>query len=344
MSSARGPSTPGAEPGLIEVECRYALHLPEAGLWLDPRRAKPLAFVSHAHADHVARHARILASPVTAALLRSRYNIPADRIASHAFGEPFAIGGFEAMLLPAGHIPGSAMLHLTRAKDGTTLLYTGDFKLRAGRTTETAAPRPADILIMETTFGLPRYRFPATAIVEERIVDFVNNTLASGDTPVLLGYSLGKAQEAYAILSAHGIPALLYPTAAEMTRTCIAEGAPGLPEPSLFEGEVPAGHAVIAPPHARKTKLLASLAKQRTAMLSGWALQPAARFRYQVDAMIPLSDHADHPELLECIRLVRPRRILTVHGFAKEFATELRSLGLDAWSASGGDQLELPIR
>ena len=52
-------------------------------------------------------------------------------------------------------------------------------------------------------------------------------------------------------------------------------------------------------------------------MLSGWALQPGAKYRYRVDAMIPFSDHADHPGLMECIQRVRPRGILTVHGFAR---------------------------
>jgi mRNA degradation ribonuclease J1/J2 len=76
-------------------------------------------------------------------------------------------------------------------------------------------------------------------------------------------------------------------------------------------------------------------------MLSGWALQPGAQYRYGTDAMIPFSDHADHPELLECVQRVQPRRILTVHGHALEFAAELRASGHEAWCAAGGDQLEL---
>jgi DNA ligase-1 len=35
--------------------------------------------------------------------------------------------------------------------------------------------------------------------------------------------------------------------------------------------------------------------------------------------------------------------VLTVHGYAKEFAAELRAKGIDAWSAMGGDQLDLPL-
>ena len=79
-------------------------------------------------------------------------------------------------------------------------------------------------------------------------------------------------------------------------------------------------------------------------MLTGWAMQPGAKYRYRVDEIFPLSDHADYPGLMECIKRVRPKRILTVHGYAKEFARELRSRGMDAWCAMGGDQLELPIQ
>ena len=44
--------------------------------------------------------------------------------------------GFRLRLLPAGHIPGSAMLHVTRLEDNASLLYTGDFKTRRSRTAE----------------------------------------------------------------------------------------------------------------------------------------------------------------------------------------------------------------
>ena len=43
-----------------------------------------------------------------------------------------------------------------------SVLYTGDFKLRRGLSAEPCEPRKADILIMETTYGLPQYVFPPT--------------------------------------------------------------------------------------------------------------------------------------------------------------------------------------
>ena len=258
------------------------------------------------------------------------------------FNVPVTQDGYRIRLLPAGHIAGSAMLHITRIRDNATLLYTGDFKTRRGRTSEPVNFMSAGTLILETTFGLPHYQFPSPLEVETAVLRFVHDAFSDGETPVLFGYSLGKAQEALALLTEHGIPTVLHPTVAAMTRACRETGV-DLPEPLEFDGHMPTGHVLIAPPHALRSKQLRGLKNKRTAMLTGWALQPGSKFRYRVDEMIPLSDHADHPGLMECIQRVRPRKILTVHGYAKEFAAELRSKGMDAWCAMGGDQLELSL-
>jgi DNA ligase-1 len=328
---------------VIEVRFQRGLYLPEADLWLDPWDAQPWAFVSHAHADHFARHETALCSTVTAALVRSRYGIAESRLEPASFHAVVERNGHRLRLLPAGHIAGSAMLHVTRIADGATLLYTGDFKVRKGRTAEPVVFQQADLLILETTFGLPQFNFPSQMEVETAVLRFVHDTLADGEVPVLLGYSLGKAQEALALLHEHEIPVLLHPNVADMTRACREAGVSCLPEPMLLDGPVPPGHAVIAPPNAVRSKLLRAVGNRRVAMLSGWAMVPGATFRYRVDEAIPMSDHADYPGLMECIQRVRPKRILTVHGYTREFAAEMRLRGQDAWSATGNDQLELAL-
>lgn len=327
---------------MIDVRFNRGLHLPELDLWLDPWDAKPRAFVSHAHADHFARHESALCSDVTAKLVQRRFHLAESRIQATPFHVPIVENGFRLRLLPAGHIAGSAMLHVTRIKDNATLLYTGDFKTRRGRTSEQVNFISADTLIMETTFGLPSFEFPNPMEIESAILRFVNDAFADGETPVLLGYSLGKAQEALALLTEHQIPTLLHPNVAQMTAACREAGV-DLPEPVLFEGHAPPGYAVIAPPNAIRSRVMRGLKAKRTAMLTGWAMQPGSKYRYRVDEAIPLSDHADHPGLLECIQRVRPKRVLTVHGYAHEFAAELRARRIDAWCAMGNDQLELSI-
>ena len=78
-------------------------------------------------------------------------------------------------------------------------------------------------------------------------------------------------------------------------------------------------------------------------MISGWAIDPSAIYRYQVDAAFPLSDHADYTDLVRYVDLVQPKRVLTLHGFAAEFARDLRDRGIEAWALSEQNQLELTL-
>ena len=78
-------------------------------------------------------------------------------------------------------------------------------------------------------------------------------------------------------------------------------------------------------------------------MITGWALDPGARFRYRCDAAFPLSDHADFADLLRFVELVNPKKVLTVHGFAEDFARTLRQRGIEAWALGRDNQLDLSL-
>ncbi|MEZ0386242.1 MAG: ATP-dependent DNA ligase [Verrucomicrobium sp.] len=327
------------------IALRYAggIHLPELDLWLDPPRPVERAFVSHAHSDHFARHGYTICSPVTDVIIAKRYGpIPAGQGLAPAYGEVVREGEFELRLYPAGHILGSAMLHVTRINDGASLLYTGDFKLRHGRTAEPAELHPAQTLILETTFGLPMYAFPPQERVIASILQFARETLEDQGIPVLLGYSLGKAQEVLSAFQGAGLPVMLHPSIVKMTTAC-APYFPDFPPYEKFEPAHAAGHVLIMPPSAARSQAIRKLRVCRTAMLSGWALTPGAKYRYQVDEIFPLSDHADYPELLQTVETVQPQKVYTVHGYTREFAQDLRSRGWDAWSLISDDQLELTL-
>ena len=328
---------------LIEVVHRHGIYLPESDLWLDPHFGVKRAFISHAHADHVARHEMTFCSEVTRDLMKTRYGFKNEgEVRSLPLREVIEWEGWELRLLPAGHIIGSAMLHLTRKADGATLLYTGDYKLRQGLSSERCELLHADTLIMECTFGLPQYAFPPVPQIVAQVLKWVQETLEDGGIPVLLGYSLGKAQEILCALAEAGHPVMLHKSVWDMTRA-VAPRLGKLPQFRLFDAAEAHGHALIFPPSNGKSLALKKLKVCRTAMLSGWALTPGAKFRYQVDEVFPLSDHADHPELLETVELVKPRRVWLVHGYTREFAAELRTRGIEAWTLEGSDQLELSI-
>lgn len=340
-SRAAMPVSPSAKSSRIRVRHHRGLHVPEAGLWLDSPVRRSWALVSHAHSDHYARHDLTVCSRPTEALILARYGRPREGgLRAVEFNNPIEREHFSVRLHPAGHILGSAMVHLTRNEDGATLLYTGDFKLRASPTCERAMPVPADTLVMETTFGLPRFKFPPREEVTAAVHRFVLKTLGAGSVPVLLGYSLGKAQEILAMLDGAGVPAMAHDSIVKMCAVFNEFGrAPGKPVP--LDPERAAGHVVVAPPHA--VRALRDSMRCRTALLSGWALEKGARYRWGVDEAFPLSDHADHDELLQLVERVRPRVVYTVHGYTTEFAADLRRRGIEAWSLVDDDQLELHL-
>jgi DNA ligase-1 len=325
---------------VIEVRYDRGVYLPNEDIWLDPRDAKPFAFVSHAHSDHIAPHDEIIVSERTARLMQTR--LPGERN-EHVlnFGEKTTVRGLDVTLIPAGHIFGSAQFFVET--ESGSLLYTGDFKLRPGRSAEPAEWRHAQTLIMETTFGLPRYRFPPTEEVIGQIVAFCRDALETGAVPVLLGYSLGKAQEILCALSGAGLTPMLHGTVHRMTRIYEQFGQ-SFCDYERYKANDVAGKVLICPPSVNRSAMLEKIREKRVAMISGWAVEPSAIYRYQVDAAFPLSDHADYTDLLHYVDLVKPERVLTLHGFAAEFARDLRDRGIEAWALSEENQMELALK
>ena len=322
-----------------DVQLRQGLYLPQLDWWLDAPRPAARSFVSHAHFDHMAKHRLSLCTEATARLMHARQPLPRELLTLPFDRTHELVPGCRVTLLPAGHILGSAQL-FAESEHGR-LLYSGDFKLRPGRAAEVCSTPRADVLIMETTFGLPKYKLPPAAEVIADMVRFCRETLAAGAIPILFGYSLGKAQEILASLAGAELPVMLHPEILRLTGLCEKLGLT-FPAYREFDALAAPGHVVIAPPQSSKA-WLARLAPRRTAMITGWALDSATKYQMGCDAAFPLSDHADYPELLEYVERVQPRRVLTVHGFAAEFAQTLRARGIDAWALGKENQLEFGL-
>jgi DNA ligase-1 len=327
---------------------RGGVFLPALGLWLDPHEPKvaknELCFVSHAHSDHTALHREIILSAPTSKLMHARIAGEwIERILE--FGEKRSFRApsgeaFDITLTPAGHIFGSAMSLIESG--GQSLLYTGDFKLRRGLSAEPCAPLKADILIMETTYGQAKYRFPPTAEVIQGVIRFCREALDNDETPVLLGYSLGKSQEILCGLGEAGLPLMLHGTVHRLTKIYESFGQ-CFPAYEKYEAGSARGKVLLCPPNVANSAMLRNLGKVRVAVLTGWAVDPNCRFRYQAHAAFPLSDHADFPDLIELVKQVAPKKVFTLHGFAAQFAQTLRDLGYDAQAISEQDQLALPL-
>ena len=277
-------------------------------------------FVSHAHADHTFRRTpeTVLCSAETAALVRARMGVEFE------FAE--SVPGIE--LLPAGHVVGSraALIDADRR-----YLYTGDFSTRDRLYLDGFDPVPADVLVMETTYGDPRYRFPSQTELEDEICDW----LTDHDEPLFLfGYSLGRAQKLQRLARRATNRPLVVGDAIRTVNAAI-EATTGITfDAEPFETDGLSGdEIVVLPSNLSRTDWVRNLVERVDGSMvgfSGWAVGSSYRYRGGYDATFPLSDHSDFDELVSTVEAVDPDVVYTQHGFADEFAGHLQKLGYDA--------------
>lgn len=294
-------------------------------LWLDACRIVPFSFISHGHSDHLKNHKKILATPPTLqfqALRGKQYEtIVLD------YGQELFLQEFRIQLFPAGHILGSAMIRIE--KNGISLLYSGDLKMEAGLTAEPIEVPQADVLIMESTYGHPDYIVQQSReqIIEE-IIGFIEDCFAYDETPVVLAYSLGKAQEAMRIIGDRGYRVQVHASAWKMAEVYRQFGCQ-FQNCHLWQNQpIRPREVLILPPHLTGSPVMGNLRRHQTVLLSGWT-RGLPTNRWRADHVIPLSDHADFNDLISFARLVNPKKIYTTHG-CQEFPRYLRDCGFDA--------------
>src|SRR5260370_9155970 len=136
-----------------EVVWDRGVSLPAHRLWLDPLVVRFFAFISHAHTDHARRHKEALLTPQTLALIPQARRPRGWRMLGYR--EVMRRGDATVTLYPAGHMLGSAQLLFEH--HGTTLLYTGDIKLRqVGGAHPPFVPK-AIVVILDAAYGGPHF-------------------------------------------------------------------------------------------------------------------------------------------------------------------------------------------
>ncbi|MBX5481545.1 MAG: MBL fold metallo-hydrolase [Myxococcaceae bacterium] len=311
----------------MAVELRRAgLHLSGTALWLDAHRKSELSFVSHAHADHIARHERVIATAATLRFMQHRLGKVKGALPA-PYNRPFELGPLVLELLPAGHVLGSAQLRVV-LPDGTRVVYTGDLNLAATLTAEPAQIAECDVLVIESTYGRPKYAFPPREQTFDAIAAWCRTNLERGVTPILLAYPLGKSQETVKALTQRGLKLCAHTS---IHSVCQIYGELGMPlEVRRYDGRIEPDEVGLFPPHIARAASLQRL-KRATAVLTGWALDgPVAARRYGADIAFPVSDHADFPSLMRYARASGATEVITHHGFADELAEALRKEGFIA--------------
>jgi Cft2 family RNA processing exonuclease len=329
-----------------------SLYVDDLNLWIDSMRSRDRCYVSHGHADHAREHGVVVTSVNNARVCALRFGrrtrkqpslLPdAERrevvFETHAFNEPWRLGDHELTLFSAGHVLGSSQL-LIEGERGR-FVYTGDFKLEPSYTAEPPEVKRCDTVLMECTYGRPQYVFPPRAEVAAAMVAWARKALEDETVPIFFAYSLGKAQEALAILGAAGIPLTVHGAVASMTGVYEDAGVPMPPyeryDATSFDGR----RALVWPPSGRALPAAVRGRNVRTAALTGWVVAKGTNFWQNTDAGFPLSDHADFPSLLRYIELAQPRKVLLNHGW-RDFAHRLRRAGVDAEYLESNAQLAL---
>ncbi len=308
-------------------------------LALDPKRAtkSDFSFVSHAHIDHVHSpdgNSQLVASEETVALAKVRgYNLT---------GAVEQVPGID--LVDAGHILGSRAILVE-----DSLFYTGDFSIRSRGFLKGSQGVKCDTLIMETTYGSPRYVFTDTEKIVSQVSRLIADCFHKCRPVVLTGYPLGKAQ-LITHLFKNWEPVFLHESVFNMNEAHIELGVEiprhlhcgaGSKQQALLKRRP---WIMIAPAASGRSQFIKNLRENYGAIViafTGWAVDRRYSYVMGVDYAFDLSDHCDFNELVQLAKYCNPSKIYTVHGFAAEFADHLKFLGFDAEPLEGIEQSTL---
>jgi putative mRNA 3-end processing factor len=325
-------------------ESAAGLYCPDGDFFIDPWQPVARAVITHAHGDHarVGSQAYLCAAPC-APLLRRRFG-PSVAVESLSYGDAIALGRTRVSLHPAGHVLGSAQVRVEGAEG--VWVVSGDYKRAADPTCDPFEIVPCDTFVTESTFGLPIYRWDATATVIDDIMRWWDGNRAAGLTSVMFCYTLGKAQRLLAELArVTDVPAYVHGMMIPMIEAYREAGAALLPTNALLEkprGTSFAGELVLAPLSARGTPWMRRLGDLSDAFASGLMRVRGVRRQRAFDRGFVLSDHADWSALLQTISETGAGRVLATHGFAEPLARFLKSHGMDsgvirtAWEGEAG--------
>jgi putative mRNA 3-end processing factor len=309
----------------LKVVYNRGIYLPEIDLWMDARRPREMSVVSHAHADHIQSHQSIIATPATARLFE--YRVGRTRATLLDFYETSDMGSFKLTFYPAGHCLGSAQTLIEHKNE--RVLYTGDFKLRGALSCEPPEIVPCDTLIIDCTFGQPHFKFPETAEVHKQLYEEVDRAFMFGLQPTVFGYSLGKGQEALQVLLKGGYTVAVHRSIMDIVEIYRDMGV-------TFDGDYRPldlsdmhGMVALMPPGALRGAAVSSISNLYTIYLSGWGMDPKARYRYRTHTVLPFSDHAGFDDLERYVFESGAKKVYTVYG-DHSFAAHLRRLGRDA--------------
>lgn len=318
----------------------FLLKYGDVRLALDTGIKGETTLLSHSHSDHIGglRNARhIIATKGTFDTWQARRSnkLGSKTIIKH--GDMFGQIGVNITALNAGHVLGSTMF-LLEFEDNLKVLYTGDFNNVDSLVHKAAKSVEADVLITEATYGTPQWVFPERKTVYDNILDAATKTMDDGRIPLFHAYSLGKSQEAIALLQSGGFRVISGNTSIDKVCSVYIQHGVDLRHHTIQSEnitEILDEGAVIVSSSSRHTvdNMQRTLGKNVFAQyqaqleyfnLSGWTV---GKFR---ERGFPLSAHSDFNGLLNFAREVKPRVAYCFTENGRILSKHLSDIGIHA--------------
>ena len=309
------------------------IYCQQADVYLDPWRPVKNAIITHGHSDHSRfGHENYITHHTNVPIIKHR--LGDINVTGKDWNETFTINGVKFSLHPAGHIIGSAQIRVEYK--GEIWVFTGDYKTEDDGISVPYEPIKCHTFITECTFGLPAFKWLPQPEVMADINNWWAENKANGQTSVLFGYTLGKAQRLLKHLDPSIGQIFTHGAVENMTEVIrpLVDMPPTTRVTQQTKKEDLLGSIVLAPPSAHGTTWLRKMSPFVTGTASGWMAFRGARARRAIDRGFVLSDHCDWQGLLESIKATGAHKIISTHGYSDIFSRYLKEMGYDARTAN----------
>jgi Cft2 family RNA processing exonuclease len=220
----------------------------------------------------------------------------------------------------AGHVLGSNMFYFETNE--SSLLYTGDFQTQNSLLLKGAVPVESDILVIESTFGREEFNFPNKEKIYIKFAEDIARDIINNRLIIIGAYKLGKSQEMIKFVNKYLKETPLVSESIFNNSKIYEKFDLNLGKYELLNGNLNNHNILIIPPNLINNDLIHTLEHQTTKKIStyfvtGWKF-------YKRGKCIPISDHCDFNDLINFVSLVKPKTIITMHGFYNDFAKSLK--------------------
>ncbi len=315
---------------LIEFSDR-GLYCRQGDFYIDPWKPVDRAVITHAHSDHARwGNKYYLCHTLTKPLLQAR--LGDNNYQSVEWNETITMNGVHVTLYPAGHIIGSSQVKVEY--NGEVWVFSGDYKTENDGISGIFEPVRCNVIITESTFGLPIYQWQPQEVVFQKIRAWITQNKEEQKNSVLIAYSLGKAQRLLQAVAPFNETIYLHGAVYNMHQAILSSGIqlPPVERVNTEPGKNSYKSAIIiAPPGADGSTWMRRFLPYETGVCSGWMQVRGNVRRRNADAGFVLSDHADWNGLLSAVKATGAEKVYVTHGFQSAFSRYLNDNQI--WSA-----------